>query len=104
MLKINFEFRKGIFFIRLIGNLNDNSYKDEDIQIENLIVDNKFKYVVINTNFLKRIDLDGLKYLTEIVHLIRINESNLVICDKFNIFSKLLNDNIPSIESEIDVL
>ena len=31
MLKIIFEFRKGIFFIRLIGNLNNQNYEKEDL-------------------------------------------------------------------------
>jgi len=31
MLKINFEFRKGIFFIRLIGNLNNKNNKQNEI-------------------------------------------------------------------------
>lgn len=102
MLKINFEFRKGIFFIRLIGNLNNNNYKKDELK--NLILENKFKYVVINTNYLKKIDLDGLNYLLEIFYLTTKNKSNLVICDKNDIFKKLLNNNIPSIKEEIEVL
>ena len=31
MLKINYEFRKGIFFVRLIGDLDkNNNYKQEN--------------------------------------------------------------------------
>ena len=51
MLKINFEFRKGIFFIRLIGNLNNKNYITKDSFLKELIIENKFKYVVINTNY-----------------------------------------------------
>lgn len=104
MLEINFEFRKGIFFIRLIGDLNDQNYKQEDEKIKKLIIENKFKYIVINTNHLKKVDLDGLNYLLEIFYITKINESNLVICDKNNIFKRLLNNNIPSIKEEIEVL
>ena len=102
MLKINFEFRKGIFFIRLIGTINNKNYKQEELK--ELILGNKFKYVVINTNYLKKIDLDGLNYLLEIFYLTTKNKSNLVICDNKNLFKRLLNNNIPSIKDEIEVL
>lgn len=104
MLEINFEFRKGIFFIRLIGNLKNQNYIQEDKKIKSLILENKFKYIVINTNYLENIDLDGLNYLLEIFYITTKNESNLVICDKNNIFKRLLNNNIPSIKDEIEVL
>ena len=104
MLKISFEFRKGIFFIRFIGNLKNQNYQTEDKKIKELIIDNKFKYVVINTNYLQNVDLDGLNYLLEIFYITKKNESNLVICDKNNIFKRLLNNHIPSIKDELEVL
>lgn len=104
MLKIIFEFRKGIFFIRLIGNLNNQNYEKEDLKLKRMILENKFKYVVINTNYLEQVDLDGLNYLLEIFYITKQNESNLIICDKNSIFKRLLNNNIPSIKDEIEVL
>ena len=104
MLEINFEFRKGIFFIRLIGNLNNQNYKQEDQNLKDLITENNFKYVVINTNYLEKVDLDGLNYLLEIFYITRLNKSNLVICDKNSIFKRWLNNNSPSIKDEIEVL
>lgn len=104
MLKINFEFRKGIFFIRLIGNLNNKNYKRNEILLKDLIVENKFKYIVINTNYLNNVDLDGLNHLLEIFYITKINESNLIICDKNSIIKRLLNNSIPSIKEEIEVL
>ena len=102
MLEISFEFRKGIFFIRLIGDLNNQNYKQDEEILKKLITENKFKYIVINTNYLEKVDLDGLNYLLEIFY--KINEINLVICDKSSIFKRLLNNNIPSIKDEIEVL
>lgn len=104
MLRINFEFRKGIFFIRLIGNLNKNNYLKKDKFLKDLIIENRFKYIVINTNYLKEVDLDGLNYLLEIFYITKENDSNLVICDKSSIFKRLLNNNIPSIKNELEVL
>lgn len=104
MFNINFEFRKGIFFLRLIGELNKETYKTKEKEIKELITENKFKYIVINTNNLKRIDLDGINYLLEICNMTREVEGNIVICDRFNIIKELLNNNFPNIKDEIEVL
>ena len=104
MLKINYEFRKGIFFIRLMGNLNNKNYENKELELKKIIIENKFKYLVINTNHLNKVDLDGLSYLLEIFNITKDIESNLVICDKSSIFKRLLNDTIPSIKEEIEVL
>lgn len=104
MLNINFEFRKGIFFLRLIGELNKESYKSKENEIKELITENKFKYIVINTNNLKKIDLDGINSILEICQMTKTLESNIVICDKFNILKRLLNNNFPNIKEEIEVL
>ena len=34
----------------------------------------------------------------------KMNDSNLIICDRNNIFERLLNNSIPNIKEEIDVL
>ena len=47
MLDINYEFRKGIFFIRLIGEMNDKNYSNVKAHLEELIKVNKFKYIVL---------------------------------------------------------
>ena len=103
MLNISFEFRKGIFFIRLIGDLNKESSNENNYLLE-LIDENKFKYVVVNTNYIKNIDLSGLNYLTKMYYITKENKCNLVLCDKYKIIKELFNNNIPSIENEIEVL
>lgn len=104
MMTINFEFRKGIFFIRLIGELNKELSISNEKEIIDLITNNKFKYIVINTNYLKTIDISGINYLLKVYNLIEKNNCNLIICDKFKIIRNLLNKNIPNIENEIEVL
>ena len=104
MLKLIFEFRKGIFFIRLIGNLNKDSYTLIEKEVTSLIEDNHFKYIVINTNYLDTIDLTGLNYITKIYYLTKENKSKLVICDKTNLLKVLLNNNVPNISDELEVL
>lgn len=104
MLNISFEFRKGIFFIRLIGNLNKDTYKQKEKELNELILENKFKYIVINTNHLEKVDLEGLNYIIKIYYMTKENNSNLVICDRFKILKTLLNNNVPNIEDELEVL
>ena len=101
MLNINFEFRKGIFFIRLFGDLNKETYEKKSSYIKELLEYNKFKYIVLNTNYLSTIDLDGISYITKILLTAK---CNLVICDKTKLFKTLLNNNVPSIEDELEVL
>lgn len=103
MLNISFEFRKGIFFIRFIGDLNKES-SNKNTNLLDLINENKFKYVVINTNYIKNIDLSGLNYLTKIYYITKESNCNLILCDKSKIIKELFNNNIPSIENEIEVL
>lgn len=103
MLDINFEFRKGIFFIRLIGEMNKKNGKETE-KIKKLILDNEFKYVVINTNYLNKVDIEGINYINEIFLTGMYSNSNIVICDKFNVIRKLINNNFPNIKEEIEVL
>ena len=63
MLKINYEFRKGIFFVRLIGDLDKNNYYKQENFLEELISYNGFKQVVINTDLLRNVDIYGINYL-----------------------------------------
>ena len=104
MLKLSFEFRKGVFFIRLIGELNSITYSAIEKELNELIIENKFKFIVVNTNYLERIDLNGLNYITKIYYLAKDNESSLVICDKHKVMQTLLNNNVPNIEDELEVL
>lgn len=104
MLQVNYEFRKGIFFLRLIGELKQNCYQEEEQLINDLLKINKFKYIVINTNYLEKIDIEGINYILKICYLTKKWGSNLVLCDKSRILKKLFNYNIPNIDSELEVL
>ena len=104
MLKINYEFRKGIFFIRFLGVMNEKNCSLKNNEIKDLILRNQFKYIVINTNYLKKIDLNSLNYIIDICYLMEKNTCNLVICDKTHLFEKLTNKRIPNIIDELEVL
>lgn len=103
MLNIDFEFRKGIFFIRFIGKMNEINIEGCE-ELKNIITINKFKYIVLNTNYIREINLSGIKYLYDLCYLTSKMKSNLVLCDKNMIMQRLLNNNYPTIKSEIEVL
>ena len=87
------EFRKGILFIRLKGDLNKDTIKG--------IIDKDFKYVVLNIDDMYSIDSYSTKYLNKIYKLYENNNNKFIICDKFNVSRKLLRD-IPKINREYD--
>ncbi len=101
MLKIDYEFRKGIFFIRFIGDMNKKLFLDKGKEIKLLLRDNKFKYIVINVNYLETIDNDGINYLFDIYDMTKKEQGYLVLCDKFRLLNKF---NVPIIDSELEVL
>ena len=101
MLKIDYEFRKGIFFIRFIGKMNKYTSLEYGREIKLLLSMNRFKYVVINVNYLETIDNDGVDYLRDIYNMTRKEHGYLVLCDRFRLLDKF---NVPSIDSEIEVL
>ena len=103
MLKINYEFRKGIFFVRLIGDLDKNNYYKQENFLEELISYNGFKQVVINTDLLRNVDIYGINYLINFNKILRNKNTNLVLCDKTNIWRTLFGNQIQHINNELEV-
>lgn len=93
LLKTNMEFRKGILFIRVKGDLNKSTIRG--------VIDKDFKYIVLNIDDMYSIDTYSIKYLNKIYKLYEKNNNKFIICDKFNISKKLLKD-IPKINREYD--
>lgn len=93
MLKTNMEFRKGILFIRLKGDLNKNTIRG--------IIDRNFKYIVLNIDNMYSIDSYSINYINKLYKIINNTRGKMIICDKFNLSRRLLN-NIPKIDNEFD--
>lgn len=93
MLKTNMEFRKGILFIRLKGDLNKNTIRG--------LIDKDFKYIVLNIDNMYSIDSYSINYINKLYKRIDNESGKMIICDKFNISRKLLK-NIPKIDREYD--
>ncbi len=65
MLKINLEYKKGILFVRLKGNLNETTaprFREYALPIIN---DYKIKYIIYNLNNLQVLDNVGKEVIKE---------------------------------------
>lgn len=91
MLDINFEFRRGVLFIRLRGILTKNTVKKLDEEVTTLIRDNGIRNVVFNVSELDKIDLRGISRLFYNYELCKKNRGVSLLCcvDNDNIHEKI---------------
>ncbi len=80
MLDINFEFRKGVLFIRLRGFLTKKNIKKLDDEVTTLIRDNGIRNVVFNVSGLEKIDLKGVSRLFYNYELCKKNRGVSLLC------------------------
>ena len=110
MLDISIECRKGVFFIRLNGILNNETVFKLKEDVLNIIQINGIKYIVFNFENLCYIDELGIKYLKKIYNSITNNYGKMYICNIKSslIKNKLLNcellKNIKEINNELSIL
>lgn len=88
MIDIEFEFLKGILFIRLSGNLNKSNAIKIYEDISECIFDNEIRNIVINFENVKNIDYTGINILIYNSYLCKNNFGNLSIC---NVSKKQIN-------------
>lgn len=80
MLKMDLEYNKGIFFIRLNGALTrKNSYKINNYIIP-VIKKHHLKNVIINLNELNEIDDAGMNALLNTKCMVKCNKGKLYVC------------------------
>ena len=91
MLDINFEFRRGVLFIRLKGILTKVTIKKLDSDVTSLIRDNGIRNVVFNFSDLDRIDFKGISRLFYNYELCKKNRGVSLLCcvDNENIHEKI---------------
>lgn len=94
MLNINMEFRKGLLFIRLKGELSKKTSRKLSECLDDMINENGIKYLVLNVNGLKNIEEIGINTILNHYQDIVMHNGKLVICgcDKLN--NKLLMSNL----------
>lgn len=100
MLKINMEYRKGVLFVRLFGELTKYTYKSLNDYLIPVIKNQGIKYIVYNIQNIKKIDIYGKECLYEGIEATRKNLGNGLICSS-NIKFK---ENYEVTESELTAL
>ena len=80
MLDINYEFRKGILFIRLTGVLNKNTVSKLQNEVTDMIKDNGIRNVVFNVEELNVIDINGINSLLHNYELCHNNNGISLLC------------------------
>ena len=102
MLKVEYEFYKGILFIRLKGILTKKTIEKTDLN--NTLLDIKFKYIVFNINNIKQIDGYSIKYLINYNDIIKKDKGKAIICQNNTVFLDKFIPKIEIIKNEKEVL
>ena len=110
MLDIDIECRKGVFFVRLNGILNNETVYKIKEEVLDIIIINGIKFIVFNFENLCYIDMTGIKTLKKIYRIINNNYGKVYVCGiKSNIVrSKILNsdllDYFKEVNGELNIL
>lgn len=101
MLETILEYRKGILFVRLIGELTKVTSNEYEKDVLNVIKDNGINNIVLNFKDLTKIDYKGISsiyYLYEIT-----KKGNILLCGiNGELDSKLKKNRIFNYISKID--
>lgn len=81
MLNIDIEFRRGVLFIRLFGNLIDTTKKKLKDEVINLINRSGITNIVINLENINNIDQSGLDMLWTLKSLIEAKNGRIILCN-----------------------
>lgn len=80
MLNIILEFRKGMLFVRLRGELTKKTVSTFYEQVTDIIDKNGLHNIVINVEYLSLIDLKGMNALLYCYELSKRNKGKTMIC------------------------
>lgn len=108
MLKIIMEFRKGVLFVRLKGDLIKNTTLRFERNVTSKIKKSRISRIVFNIQELKSIDIKGINCLFYIYELAYKEGGQVFICNEneetLKIFKKMkVLKYIQHINSELDV-
>lgn len=80
MLEINMEYKKGILFIRLYGELVNKTINTFEEDVIPVILKHGIKYIVINLDKLNKIDLKGIESLMNVNEIINNMSGKVTLC------------------------
>ena len=80
MFKINMEFKRGIFFVRLSGEFTKGHVSEFENECLSIILKYGIKYIVINLDKLYIIDGKAIDSLINLSILVNRNKGRVAIC------------------------
>ena len=80
MLNVITEFRKGILFVRLKGDLNKNTISKLNKKVTDMVKKNGINNIVFNFSNLKSIDIKGINTIFYNYELCKKNNGRSFIC------------------------
>ena len=102
MLKMNYEFRKGILLVRLLGNFDKDHYQRNIKKLNELIKEIGITNIVLNIDEIKSIDISGINYILNYYKYIVSKSGSFILCEKDNtITKKIFKEKIPWIDNEL---
>lgn len=100
MLKINMEYRKGVLFVRLKGDLTKYTVNSLNNYLIPVITKNGIRYVVYNLGAVRIIDNYGKASLEKGVEATRLNDGETILCNtnlNFNNEFKIVADELSAL-------
>ncbi len=80
MLNVGTEFRRGILFVRLRGDLNKDTFHKFNKRVISVIKKNGIRNVVFNFSNLKSIDIKGINLIFYSYEICKNNEGRSLMC------------------------
>lgn len=84
MLEINMEFRKGILFIRLIGEITEKTASKLESEVTELVEETGIHNLVFNLEGVTNIDIKGINALLENYNICKKNDGKTLVCNLDN--------------------
>jgi len=103
MIKVDYEFRNGVMFVRFLGMVINYRYKETIDNVIYIIRKIGIKMVVFNLDNIKAIDAFVIDYLLKCNNLIKEDDGKMFICSS-NCFKWKFWHRIPVIGSETEAL
>ncbi len=100
MLKINMEYRKGVLFVRLKGDLTKYTVNSLNNYLIPVISKNGIKYIVYNLRGVSVIDNYGKDSLKKGVNAARLNNGEGLLCNT----NLTLNNEFKIVKDELSAL
>lgn len=102
MLNVGTEFRKGILFVRLKGDLNKDTIYKLNKRVTNVVKENGIRNIVFNFERLRSIDIKGINSIFYNYELCKKNKGRSLLCgNNDKIRKKLKNSRLINYVYEI---